>query len=200
MATYDFPDITPSSNRFELVSNTRVFASPLTNTIQTSSRRGSFWKISMSFKNLSGEDRAIMQAFLVKLNGREHRFRVKDHSYTQRGTVTDDTGLTVTAGQTGSTLNVTSAQANKTGYLKAGDYINIENHLHMVTADCNSDSSGNVAIPIAPPLRETTTSSDNIDVVEPTTGVFILTSAASWDSQPGVISNFTIDAVEDLLA
>jgi hypothetical protein len=200
MATYDFPSLSPTTSRFELVANTRVFASPLTNTIQTASRRGSYWKISLTFENLTGANRAELQAFLVKLNGQEHRFRIKDHSYVQRGTVTSDTGLTVTAGQTGSTLNVTSAQANKTGYLKAGDYINIENHLHMVTADCNSDGSGNVAIPIAPPLRETTTASDNIDVVEPVTGVFILTSSAGWESRPGIISNFSIEAIEDLLA
>lgn len=200
MATYNFPAISPTTSRFELTANTRVFASPLTNAIQTSSRRGSYWRISLTFENLTGADRATLQAFLVKLNGQEHRFRVKDHAYTQRGTVTSDSGLTVTAGQTGSTLALTGAQASKTGYLKEGDYLNIENHLHMVTADCNSDSSGNVSVAIAPPLRETTAATDNIDVVEPVTGVFILTSSAGWDTRPGIVSTFTIEAIEDVLA
>ena len=200
MATYNFPAISPTTSRFELTANTRVFASPLTNAIQTSSRRGSYWRISLTFENLTGADRATLQAFLVKLNGQEHRFRVKDHAYTQRGTVTSDSGLTVTAGQTGSTLALTGAQASKTGYLKEGDYLNIENHLHMVTADCDSDASGNVSVSIAPPLRETTAATDNIDVVEPVTGVFILTSSAGWDTRPGIVSTFTIEAIEDVLA
>lgn len=200
MAVFDFPNIAPTSSTFELVQNTRVFSSPLSNTIQTQSRGGAYWKIKLTFNNLSGANRAELQAFLVKLNGQEHRFRVKDHAYTQRGTVTDDSGLTVTAGQTGSSLALTSAQANKTGYLKAGDYINHQNHLHMVTADCNSNNAGNVTVEIAPPLRATTTATDNIDVVEPVTGVFILMSTPSWTSKPGIISNFSLDAVEDLLA
>ena len=74
MTTYTFPSIVPATNTFELVSNTRTFQSPLTNSVQTISRKGSLWKVSMQFNNLTGTDRAIMQAFLTKLNGQQHRF------------------------------------------------------------------------------------------------------------------------------
>jgi len=30
--------------------------------------------------------------------------------------------------------------------------------------------------------------------------VFMLASSASWDTKPGLVSSFTIDAVEDVLA
>ena len=82
MTTFAFPSITPTTNTFELVSNTRTFQSPLTNAVQTSSRKGSLWKASLQFNNLSGDDRQEMQAFLVKLNGQQHRFTLHDHSYT----------------------------------------------------------------------------------------------------------------------
>ena len=55
MTTFTFPNITPTTNTLELVSNTRTYQSPLTNAIQTASRKGSLWKASLQFKNLSGD-------------------------------------------------------------------------------------------------------------------------------------------------
>ena len=206
MTVYMFPSIVPSSTSFELVTNTRTFQSPLTNAVQTVRRKGSLWKVSMRFNNLSGNDRAVMQGFLAKLNGQEHRMYLYDHSATKRGIAPSspaDTLLVSSAGQTGSTLNASGATASQTGYLKAGDYIAFNNELHMVTDDCNSTGSNTVAIPIAPPIRkptETTNGQDAIDYLQPIYGVFMLASSTSWDNQPGIISSFTIEAVEDVLA
>jgi len=69
MATYNFPSITPTSQTFELVTNTRQFQSPTSGAVQTLSRKGSFWKTRMTFSNLSGSDRAEMQAFIIDLDG-----------------------------------------------------------------------------------------------------------------------------------
>ena len=252
MTTYSFPSITPSSSTFELVTNTRTFQSPLTNAVQTVARKGSLWKASLQFNNLSGDDRAVMQAFLTKLNGQEHRFFLPDHSYTKRGTAatvtvnagafvngtiyvitvvgtTDFTaigasantvGIVFTAtgagsgtgsatannlfvsgaGQTGSTLNVDNASLNTTNYLRAGDYVAFNNELHMVTDDVDSTSLGAVALPIAPPIRKPTDDNDLVDFLYPVLGVFMLAGSTSWDNQAGIISSFTIDAVEDVLA
>ena len=202
MTTYTFPSITPSSNTFELVTNTRTFQSPLTNSVQTVARKGSLWKVSMRFNNLSGNDRAIMQGFLAKMNGQQHRMYLYDHSAVKRGIAPDpaDTLVVSSAGQTGSTLNASGATASQTGYLKAGDYIAFNNELHMVTDDCNSTASNTVAIPIAPPIRKPTDNGDAIDYLYPVLGVFMLAGSTSWDTQPGRVSNFTIEAVEDVLA
>ena len=202
MTTYTFPSITPSSSTFELVTNTRTFQSPLTNAVQTVARKGSLWKASLQFNNLSGDNRAIMQAFLTKLNGQEHRFFLPDHSYVKRGIAPNpaDSLLVNGAGQTGSTLNADGATLSQTGYLKAGDYIAFNNELHMVTDDCNSSGIGEVAIPIAPPIRKPTDNNDPIDYLYPVLGVFMLAGSTSWDTQPGLVSSFTIEAVEDVLA
>jgi len=206
MTVYMFPSITPSSTTFELVTNTRTFQSPLTNAIQTLGRKGSLWKVTMIFNNLSGNDRAIMQAFLTKLNGQEHRMYLQDHAAVKRGVAPSspaDTLVVSSAGQTGSTLNASGATASRTGYFKAGDYIAFNNELHMVTDDCNSTASNTVAIPIAPPIRkptETTNGQDTIDYLQPVFGVFMLSNSASWGTQPGIISSFTVEAIEDVLA
>ena len=202
MTTYTFPSIVPATNTFELVSNTRTFQSPLTNSVQTISRKGSLWKVSMQFNNLTGTDRAIMQAFLTKLNGQQHRFYLHDHAYTKRGIAPNpaDTLQINGAGQTGATLNADGATLTQTGYLKAGDYISFNNELHMVTDDCNSTGLGTVAIPIAPPIRKPTVNNGAIDYLVPVLGVFMLSNSASWDTQPGIVSSFSVEAVEDVLA
>ena len=199
MTVYLFPSLTPSRSSFELVTNTKTFKSPLTNAVQTSGRKGSLWRVNMTFDNLFGADRAEMQAFLAKLNGQEHRFYLHDHSYTRRGTG----GGTISikgAGQAGSTLLVDGASFSVTNYLRAGDYIAFNNELHMVTADCDSDGLGEVSIPIAPPIRKQTNDNDLVDYNVPVLGVFILSSKVSWTNNPGINSSFTIEAIEDVLA
>jgi len=199
MATFPFPNITPATNTFELVSNTRTYQSPLTNAVQTASRKGSLWKASMQFNNLSGDDRKVMQAFLVKLNGQQHRFTLQDHSHTPRG-AGGGTLRVNGASQSGTTLVCDGATASVTNYLRAGDYISFNNELHMVVVDADSDASTNVTLSIAPPIRKTPADDTIVDYTVPVLGVFMLAGPASWDTQLGIISNFTIEAVEDVLA
>ena len=199
MTTYTFPAITPASTSFELVTNTKTFRSPLTNSVQTASRKGSLWKVSMSFKNLHGSERAEMQAFLAKLNGQEHRFYLQDHSFARRGTG-GGTISVMGAGQTGSTLEVDGASFSVTNYLRAGDYVAFNNELHMVTADCDSNGLGYVTIPIAPAIRKPTIDNDLVDYNVPVLGVFMLASNSGWTNDPAGLSSFSFDAVEDVLA
>tara|TARA_A100001035_G_scaffold199350_1_gene159863 strand:- start:641 stop:1240 length:600 start_codon:yes stop_codon:yes gene_type:complete len=199
MTTFTFPAITPSTNTFELVANTRTFQSPLTNAIQTSSRKGSLWRASLQFNNLSGADRKVMQAFLVKLNGQEHRFTLHDHSHTRRGA--GGGTLRVNGGtQSGTSLVCDGATASVANYLRSGDYISFNNELHMVVADANSDGSGNITLSIAPPIRKTPADDTIVDYTVPVSGVFLLAGPASWQTTPSITSSFTIEAVEDVLA
>lgn len=202
MTVYLFPSITPSSNTFEMVANTRTFRSPLTNAVQTVGRKGSLWKCTMQFNNLTGNDRSIMQAFLAKLNGQEHRFYLQDHGATKRGIAPNPTDTLLVNGgtQTGVSLVCDGATASQTGYLKAGDYIAFNNELKMVTADCNSDGSGDITIPIIPALRSSPANNTAIDYLQPVLGVFMLASKSAWDTQPGSVSSFTVEAIEDVLA
>tara|TARA_Y100000114_G_scaffold95142_1_gene88492 strand:+ start:3921 stop:4520 length:600 start_codon:yes stop_codon:yes gene_type:complete len=199
MTTFTFPAITPSTNTFELVANTRTFQSPLTNAIQTSSRKGSLWRASLQFNNLSGADRKVMQAFLVKLNGQEHRFTLHDHSHTRRGA--GGGTLRVNGGtQSGTSLVCDGATASVANYLRSGDYISFNNELHMVVADADSDGSGNITLSIAPPIRKTPADDTIVDYTVPVSGVFLLAGPASWQTTPSITSSFTIEAVEDVLA
>ena len=199
MTTFAFPSITPATNTFELVSNTRTYQSPLTNAVQTASRKGSLWKASLQFNNLSGDDRKVMQAFLVKLNGQQHRFTLQDHSHTLRGA--GGGNLVVNgANQSGTTLVCNGATANVNNYLRAGDYVSFNNELHIVVADTNPDGSGNVSISIAPPIRKSSPDDTIVDDTAPVQGVFMLAGPASWNTTIDIHSSFNIEAVEDVLA
>ena len=199
MTIFAFPNITPNSNSFELVTNTKTFRSPLTNSVQTASRKGSLWKVGMSFDNLSGSQRAEMQAFLVKLNGQEHRFALYDHSYTRRGVGTGTLNVNG-ANQGGSSLVCITTGFSITGYLKAGDYISFNNELHMITDDANSDGAGAITLNIAPPIRKPTINNQSIDYTGTVNGVFMLSSNSGWNTDVNLLSSFAIDAVEDVLA
>tara|TARA_R110000787_G_C13338800_1_gene438024 strand:+ start:305 stop:910 length:606 start_codon:yes stop_codon:yes gene_type:complete len=192
----DVPDVLPSTSAWELVSNSRVFRSPLTNAIQTAARKGSHWKISLSFDNLSGENRANMQAFLTKLEGQEHRFSITDHAFVRRGSGVD-TGL-VTGSSSGNTLNFTRSLTSSLSINK-GDYINTNGQLFMCTAamDATTATTG-LSVGVAPAVRNSSVGA--VVELDAPTGVFMLTSSASWDTKPGLFSSFSIEAIEDVLA
>ncbi len=213
MTQFIFPNINPTSSTWELVTNTRVFRSPLTNAVQTASRKGSLWKCTMQYNNVSGVTKATLQAFLSRLNGQEHRMLLRDFAYSRRGAGADST-LVAAASQSGTEVSLTGGPASAQGYMKSGDYLRIGNELHMVVSDWdagtqtetdsyNTDSSGNVTVNIAPPIRNTTAASapfTNADVVPPVLGVFILGNNPSWSNDVGGISSITIEAMEDVLA
>lgn len=200
MATYNFPSIRPSNQTFELVTNTKTFRSPLSNAIQTVSRKGSYWKTTMVFNNLSGTERSELQAFIAKLDGQTHRMRIRDYGAVRYGNaVSPQTPLVQGSGQTGSSLTVDGASANITDYFAAGDYISFNNELHIVTEGADSNVSGEVEVFIAPPIRKVPADNTAVEYVAPY-GVFMMTNNPQWRTQAPYFSSITIEAIEDVLA
>ena len=199
MTTYAFPSITPSTSTWAYTPNTRAYRSPLTNSIQTVGRKGSLWHVTLQFNNLDEAQRAEMQAFLVRLNGQQHRFTLNDHAYTRRGTGGGSPKVDV-AGQTGGSLNLRDAAVSVTPWLMAGDYFSVANELKMVVADCNSDGDGDVPVFFQPNLRTSPADGAVVDITAPVNGVFILASDPKWDNRPGIFSSFGLEAFEDVLA
>lgn len=200
MATYDFPSITPTRQSFELVTNTKTFRSPLSNSIQTLSRGGSHWKTTMTFSNLTGAQRSELQAFISKLDGQTHRARISDYGAVRLGAASSgDTLLVNGASQSGSSINLDGASTSVTNYFKAGDYISFNNELHMVTADASSDAFGEITVSIAPPIRKVPADNTAVTYIG-ATGVFMVTNNPAWSTQSLYVSNITIEAIEDVLA
>jgi hypothetical protein len=208
MTTYTFPALSggarlANSSSLSIISNTKIFTSPLTGAMQRASRAGSRWHLGMQFRNLVQADRALLQAFLARMEGQEHDFKVHDHSYVMRG-AGGGTPLVDGASQTGSSLNIKGCPISETDWLKEGDQFAFSNgsfrELKMVTTDCSTDGSGDVTVNFKPPIRISPANEAAIDLTDPQGQFVLIPNENGWNNLPGpggnAFSDFTIDAVE----
>jgi hypothetical protein len=199
MTTKTFPILAqaaPVNLEWSLQSNTQTFTSPLNGTMQTLELPGARWRASFTFQNLAEADAAKLQAFLVSLRGQAGRFYLYNFARPKPNGVGTGTPRVNGAGQSGGTLLTDGWTASQTGILKAGDFIGVNGELKMVTADVNSDGSGNATLSIEPPLRSSPADNSAITVTQPTT-TFMLTEATSkWVTRAPIITDITIDAIE----
>jgi hypothetical protein len=118
---------------------------------------------------------------------------------TARGAATG-TPLVNGASQTGGSLVIDGAATSVTGWLKAGDYIQLGSNgsstLHKVLTDANSDGSGNVTLDIWPHIR--VAPADNAAVtVSDAKGLFRLSSnEQAFSINESAIYGMTFAAME----
>ncbi len=195
MTTYSFPAVTPNSMTLELISNTATFQS-WNGAIQTTDRGGERWAIVMTFTNLRGDDRAILQAFIARLNGQQHRFRVKNFAAKNRGNL-GGAPLVNGSGQTGKSIIVDGAAASQSPWIAAGDWVSVNSELKMCVADANSDGSGAVTFEFVPRLRVAAPNNSAIGV-SGATGKFVMTNTPVFAESPGGFFSTQIEAIEDI--
>jgi hypothetical protein len=114
------------------------------------------WALEAAYPpNLSRAELAPVLAFALKQCGQYETFTLILPALwaTARGIATG-TPLVKGAGQTGRTVNTDGWTATQTGILLMGDFIkfNGQDKVYMVTADANSDGSGNATLTIEPAL------------------------------------------------
>jgi len=150
---------------------------------------GEYWEAEITLPPMTNDGAREWIASLVSLRGTFGQMYLGDwDGRVARGTASSSAGTPLVKGasQTGNSLIIDGATASKTGYLKAGDYIQIgagiSQRLHMVTADANTDGSGNSTLSIEPALR--TSPADNLAIVVANCkGVFRLSSnETSWNA------------------
>ena len=104
------------------------------------------------------------------------------------------------AGQTGETLNVKGGIGNLTGYLKAGDYIQIGTAssatLHKVLVDADTDANGDMTLDIWPGIRIARADNTTINLSE-AVGLFRLsTPQQNWTINDSSIYGVSFEAME----
>jgi hypothetical protein len=193
----DFPNIDPDAATFALKSNSTAFASELNATVQHAVMPGDKWTFTLTFTNRGQDQARLLKAFITSLQGPAGRFTMSPPDLNNQGVGT--TGQVNGAGQVGKTINTKGWPINTTGILKAGDYIQIGNELKMVTADTNSNASGNAVVTIAPPLRKSPPNNAAINAATPK-GVFYLTddNQASWRLSAPYIYAISFSGEEDI--
>lgn len=197
MTTYTFPDISPKSMDIDFVSNTKTFVSPLTGAVQTVSRPGERWMFTLNYRSLFGDDRADLLAFLVKLNGQEHRASIPIFGHTQRG-AGGGTAVVDGGSQTGSSLDFRNGPTSTTNFLRAGDWVQLSNQLLHLTDDVDTDGSGDGTLNFLPKIRTSPSDGASLTYADPL-GLFLLAEPnISWSTVPGIFSDISVRFLEDI--
>lgn len=199
--TIDLPDVAkPQSVGFGDQRNDAVFVSPLSGFVQELERSGTVWTMTLTWKNLNDRDAAKVTAWYKQMGKGGTRCRIQHFGYTRHG-LGGGTPLVNGASQTGLSLVTDGWSHSITGIVATGDLIQLATgQLIMATADCNSDSSGNVTIPFEPKLRTSPADDSALTLTAPT-ALFMLPKkgfSSAWvPSNPAPMGAFAIDLVED---
>lgn len=174
--------------------------SPFTFAGQAFAYSGQMWTADVTLKPMKRADAEQWNAWLFSLRGQLGTFLMGDPmGATARGVATG-TPLVNGASQTGGSLVIDGATNSTTGWLKAGDYIQLgsngSSRLHKVLADANSDGSGNVTLDIWPHIR--VAPADNATVtVSNAKGLFRLSSnEQAFSINESAIYGMTFAAME----
>lgn len=174
--------------------------SPFTFAGQAQASSGQMWQADVTLPPMKREDAEKWIAWLVSLRGQFGTFNMGDPSAaTPRGVATG-TPRVNGASQTGEDLNIDGCTANVTGWLKAGDYIQLgaagTATLHKVLADVNTNASGETTLSLWPHIRSAPADNATV-VVSDTVGRWRLASnESSWSVNEASIYGITFSARE----
>lgn len=182
-----------------------ISQSPFTFQQQIVAHAGQRWAASISLPPMKRQDAETWVAFLLSMKGQVGTFLLGDpNCQTPQGSASTSAGtpLVSGSGQTGDSLVVDGLPISATGYLKAGDYIQLGSgstaSLHKVLLDVNTDVTGQAVLEIWPSLRSSPV--DNAPVVVANTkGRFRLKeNMTQWSINEISSYGITFDCVEAL--
>lgn len=187
-------------SEFGLETNTQRFESPITKAVQRVLLGGGRWTASYTIRRMKASEPAAAQwiAFFLQLEGSVGTFNAYDPDrQTPRGIATG-TPLVKGGSQTGSSLNIDGCTANVIGWLKAGDYFSVGGELKQMTADVNTNGSGETTLTFKPPLRSSPADNAAITVQQPTCEMVLVDDQqAKWRSnENGIYEEKSFSAIE----
>lgn len=150
------------------------------------------WSMEVALPKMPRQVAVNWIAFLAALQGLQNVFQIGD----PLGKVPTGMASGAPVINAGSGLNAVGAitlstrgwTANKYGQLRPGDYVQVGLRFHQITAQVNSDASGNAAMQIWPSLRETPADGAPVILNKPV-GVFRLSSnKRQWHASPSSLT------------
>ena len=162
-----------------------VTRSPFTRQEQVYEHDGQQWKGNFTLPPMLKVNAAVWLSFLLQLRGRRGTFKIGDQDRKTIQGVATGTIRVNGASQVGNEVALDGFAVSTNNVFKAGDYIQINSYLYMVTADCNSNGSGETEAKIEPALRQgiETIADDTIVIYTNTTTLMRLDSNdTNWDT------------------
>lgn len=183
-----------------------ISESPFTFKQQVIEHSGQRWEAEVAMPPMLRADAEAWVTFLVSLRGVKGTFLLGDPlGATPRGSasITQGTPVVNGAAQTGDSLTIDGCPNSATGYLKAGDYIQLGGGssatLHKVLSDVNTNASGQANLDLWPSIR--TAPADNATVVvTDAKGLFRLASnQTNWSINEASIYGVNFAALEAIV-
>jgi len=194
MTTLSWPaiSITPQRVDWTLVSVTQIHESPLTGAVQTQELPGAYWQCVLDYSHARGDNARLLWAFVAKMRGRAGRVAVPSFGKDRPAGVGGGTPLVKGAGQTGAALLIDGAPISTAAWLKAGDVFGVGSYLYMLTADADTDGSGEVTLAFAPSLRASPADNAALTLIRPTTVMMFLADEQGTSYSPGGAQPFVL--------
>lgn len=193
------------SVRFTARSVVGVAVSPFNFKQQVFRHPGERFEAEIVLPPMTRAEAEAFNAFRLRLRGRFGTFLLGDPAgATPRGTASVTPGTPVVNGgsQTGDSLDIDGLPTSETGYLLAGDYIQLgsgaTSQLYKVLEDVDTNASGEATLNIYPALRSSPSDDSSVSVSD-CKGVFrMATNEMSWSVDTAQLYGIVIPAVEAL--
>ena len=174
-----------TTQNFSLLRVVAVTESPFTKLEQVYEHEGSQWKATVTLPPMLKTNASIWLAFLMSLRGQRGTFKLGDQDRkTIQGTATS-TILVNGAGQVGNSINLDGFTPSRANVFKAGDYIQINSYLYMISADVSADASCEATVYVEPSLRsaiETINDGTTVIYTNTTTIMRLDTNELEWQT------------------
>ena len=176
--------------------------SPFTFSGQAHAYAGKAWQADITLPPMKRTNAEQWIAFLLSLKGQLGTFYLGDpRACTPLGSARDaDTILVNGALSSGDTVNIDSAPASRTDYLKAGDYMQIgtgtSRQLFKVLTDVDTNGSGQATVDVWPNVR-TTIANNSAVTVQSAKGIFrLITNEQAFSINEASVYGITFGAIE----
>src|SRR6056300_1237462 len=130
------------TQRFALTRIVGVSQSPFTRQEQVIQHQGEYWSATVQLPPMLKDNASQWLAFLLQLRGRRGTFKLGDQDRKTIQGVATGTIRVNGASQTGNQVSLDGFAISTNNVFKAGDYIQINSYLYMITEDVNSNGSG----------------------------------------------------------
>jgi len=174
-----------TTQNFGLTNTISVSISPFTKQEQVYQHDGQQWKATFTLPSMLKDNASVWLSFLLSLRGRRGTFKIGDQDRKTIQGVATGTILVNGASQTGNAINLDGFAVSTSNVFKAGDYIQINSYLYMVSADVNSNGSGEATVYVEPSLRsgiETINDGNTVIYTNTTTLMRLDTNFTNWNT------------------
>ena len=141
------------TQNFSLSRSVAMSISPFTGQQQVYQHPAELWGAAVALPPMLKAKAAIWIAFLLSLRGQRGTFKLGDQDRKTIQGATTGTVLVNGAAQTGNSIALEGLGATVTNAFLAGDYIQINSYLYMVTENATSNGAGEADVKIEPALR-----------------------------------------------